>query len=541
MAIRIPTYERQIEAPQQKAATTQMANPLRPAYGEDIHGAVGNVGKALEQLGDELIKINAKNTKDKIMLATNKFDIEYKKFKAELGTRSDYQNFSADTDKFLETQLGIMKQEFGEDLFSRWWNTEGQLLNDTVKAETDIMKLPASIKQQNKLLKDNINTQAYNYAASPKDLKTEILNSVKTQIETSNQPAEVKIALLRDMQSSFAKGDIEYNIYDNPEMVKQRILSGQYKEKYKDEKGQEKTRSFITPQEEARYLHRCDTIIKSREGTIKDSKIKPFYDEFEEKYAQSPALANQYLNSLRDRKKLKEAGLDTKQINTTLKAMETAMTEGEFGQESIAIEQENTIDKRMLIMEDKDLKKTGDFLPVEKYVEFVNDCNAVLNPENLTRRDYSKVIKNRDEILARMGDSIKQEDYSPTTDIDTTKGIFFRTTNNGYLRDQLREVFVKSGMLEDNDFKDITNQDVGAIYANAYQYCSGMNMSGVKDQKSEIKIQEAVSKAVRNWVSAKTNKTAEEAQEYLIGKKLIKLRKDTKEESQGIVLNSYKE
>lgn len=541
--IRIPTYERQVEAPQQRASQAKAPDPLRQAYGENVAQATGNLGKAMMQIGDDFIKIQAKNNKDKILLETGKFDIEYKKFQAGLKNRDDYENFSADTDNFLDTSLTNMKNNLGDDLFNKWYKVEGQLLVDTIKAQTDIMKVPASIKQENKNIKDNISTQSYNYATGDDTTKSVIYESVVNQIQNSAQPADVKLGMIRDTQSAFAKGDIEYNIYDHPEEVKKKIENGAYREKYTDKDGKEQERSFITPQEEARYLHRCNTLIESREGTTKDAMVKPYYDKFEELYYQSPALAKAYYDGLKNRRELKDAGLKTNQINTVLNAMNRAIEGGVLGQQSLAMEQENTIDKRILFSEDKEAGKTGDFLPIEKYMEYLDKCNADLNSGALTTADYDKVLKNRNEAYLRLGDNIQKENYYPTTETDTSKFSWYRwkSTNNGYLKDELKNLFVDSGMLEEGEFKGISKQEVGLIYANAYKYCGNIDMTKVKDSNSEIAIQEAIGKSLIEYVSAKYGKTAEQANEYLIGNKILKLRKDVKDEEVGFTLNSYKD
>lgn len=538
--IRIPTYERQVEAPQQRANQAKAPEPLRQAYGENVAQATGNLGRAMMQLGDDFIKIQAKNNKDKILLETGKFDIEYKKFQADLKNRDDFQNFSDDTDKFLDTQLTNMKNNLGDDLFNKWWNVEGQLLTETIKAQTDIMKVPASVKQENKNIKDNINTQAYLYATGDDIAKGVIYDSVKNQIENSAQPEAVKLGMIRDMQSSFAKGDIEYNMYDKPEEVVKKIESGAYKTTEKDSNGNDVTVSFITPEEEGRYLKRCKAIIESREGTTKDEKVKPYYDKFEELYSQSRELAKKYYDGLKDRKELKNAGLKTNQINTVLNAMNRAIEGGVLGQQSLAMEQENTIDKKLLFIADKEAGKTGEFLPIEQYVDFIDNSNEKLNSGALTTADYDKVFKNRNEAYLRLGDNIKKEEFFPTTETGN-RNFYLWSTNNGYLKTELQKVFTDSGMLANGEYKDITSQEVGMIYANAYKYCNAIDMNKTKDSRSEVAIQEAISKSLIEWTMAKYGKSAKEASEFLIGNSILKLRKDIKDQELGFTLNSYKD
>lgn len=538
--IRIPTYERQVEGPQQKASKAKAPEPLRQAYGENVAQATGNLGKAMMQVGDDLIKINAKNNKDKILLETGKFDIEYKKFQADLKNRDDYQNFSADTDNFLDKQLTNMKNNLGDDLFNKWWKVEGQLLADTIKAQTDIMKVPASIKQENKNIKDNIATQAYNYATGDNITKSVIYDSVVNQIENSAQPADVKLGMIRDAQSSFAKGDIEYNMYEKPEEVIKKIEGGAYKETYTDENGKKQTRSFITPEEEGRYLRRCKALIESRKETTKDEKVKPYYDKFEELYSQSPALAKEYYDGLKDRNELKNAGLKTNQINTVLNAMNRAIEGGVLGQQSLALEQENTIDKKLLFSADKEAGKTGEFLPIEQYVDFIDNSNEKLNSGALTTADYDKVFKNRNEAYLRLGDNIKKEEYFPTTETGN-RNFYLWSTNNGYLKTELQKVFTDSGMLANGEYNNITSQEVGMIYANAYKYCGNIDMTKTKNSQSEIAIQEAISKSLIEWTMAKYGKSAKEASEFLIGNSVLKLRKDIKDQELGFTLNSYKD
>lgn len=553
--IKIPTYERQVDGPQQKASQAQAPAPLRQAYGEDVAQATGNFGKAMQQLGQDFLKIDAKNTKDRIMLATNRFALEYKKFQADLKNRDDYQNFSADADKFLDTQFSAMQKDFGDDLFGKWWQLEGQLLSDTVKAETDIMKVPASLKQENKTIKDNISTQAYNYATTPdtNPNKPLILQSVLDQIDSSAQPADFKLGMKRDAQSEFAKADIEYRIYDTPEKVKKDILSGKYKIKEENAEGKEETISFITPQEEARYLKRCDTLIKQHEGTRFDEQLSPVYEEFNDLYAVSPSLANQYyLDLTNNRTKLREKGVPDKKMNTVLNYMKSVVNNpnGEFAINSIYLKDQNTEEGKDLLREDKDLAKEGKFLGIENFVNYINKTNALIDSKDLREIDKQVLLKNREKVLTRLGDNIRQEKYSPTTDtesdvwdINLTDGNprLFSATNNGYLKERLKDAFVKSGMLEEEEFKNISVQDVGAIYANAFQYCGNMNMSDIANTDTQLKIQEAVSKAIRNWVAVSKGKKAEQAQDILIKDNLLVLADNVKQQSQGISLNSYKE
>ena len=80
---------------------------------------------------------------------------------------------------------------------------------------------------------------------------------------------------------------------------------------------------------------------------------------------------------------------------------------------------------------------------------------------------------------------------------------------------------------------------VGMIYANAYKYCNAIDMNKTKDSRSEVAIQEAISKSLIEWTMAKYGKSAKEASEFLIGNSILKLRKDIKEQEVGFTLNSW--
>ena len=548
--IRIPTYERQVEGPQQKASQAKAPEPLRQAYGENVAQATGQLGKAMMQLGDDLIKIQAKNNKDRILLETGKLDIEYKKFQADLKNRDDYQNFSADTDNFLDTQLTNMKNNLGDELFDMWYKYEGQLFVDTVKAQTDIMKVPASIKQENNLLNDKINQTSYNYAitSGPNANQTKLQKDLIKQatadnINSSFLPEETKKGLMKDLNIKCAKADIDTNIYTAPNMVKERIKSGWYK----GEDGE----NYLTPKQEADYLKKCDMLIKQYEGTIYDDKISPIYQEFNDAFDRSESEAQDiYDKYYENRTLLREKGVKDKDIPKVLKFMEGTLKGGDLWRQSQILAWDNSNKKSNLVSEDKKLAKTGEYANIEDSINYINETNDLLNSKSLNKKDKVSVIKNRNEIYERLGYNVRQEGFAPTTENDSYKvdiswngdvTNWIKATNSGYLLNELKNTFVKSGMLKDGYFQNITDAEVGQIYANAYKYCGAMNMSATRDADSSIAIQDAISKSLTKYVMERHNKTAEQAQEILIGNHILKLRKDVKDQAVGFTLNSYKD
>lgn len=127
--IEIPRYNRQVETIQQKAATTQVTQPLRQGYGEEVHNAVGNLGKAIQQIGQEFVRVQINNDKNKFLIAENNIKLSFKKKQLELEQANsieeydklskDYlENVQKDTKAFLGDRVnGIYEERFLKPMY----------------------------------------------------------------------------------------------------------------------------------------------------------------------------------------------------------------------------------------------------------------------------------------------------------------------------------------------------------------------------------------------------------------------------------------
>lgn len=127
--IEIPKYNRQAETIQQKTATTQVTQPLRQGYGEEVHNAVGNLGKAIQQIGQEFVRVQINNDKNKFLIAENNIKLSFKKKQLELEQANsieeydklskDYlENVQEDTKAFLGDRVnGIYEERFLKPMY----------------------------------------------------------------------------------------------------------------------------------------------------------------------------------------------------------------------------------------------------------------------------------------------------------------------------------------------------------------------------------------------------------------------------------------
>lgn len=144
--IRIPTYERQVEAPQQRASQAKAPEPLRQAYGENVAQATGNLGKAMMQLGQDFLRIQANTDKNNLIITENNIRMSYKQIKPELMKSQSLEEYQQKVDDYLKNIQEQAKAQLGDRAYSVYENTYLKPLYQGIALDLELNKVDMASK-----------------------------------------------------------------------------------------------------------------------------------------------------------------------------------------------------------------------------------------------------------------------------------------------------------------------------------------------------------------------------------------------------------
>jgi hypothetical protein len=542
MPLKIPEYQRQVEGVQGVAAKGVSITPTPEASGMNVVNAIGGAGKQLEQVGLEATKIfnqiDAKNKKDKILIATNNIANEMKLFEADLSTRSDYENFDALRDEHIKNSQQKLKDSLGDDLFEKYMAVEGNTIYNSFSTDVDILKIGSAQKKENENLKIQIDQNAYTYAESNDKMKPVILKNQLDTIDSSNQNGKIKEGLKRDTIVNFSKSEIELGLRNNPESVVSSIKNKKYQ-------------GILSIEEENKYLKEAETIIKANEGTTNETAVN---DAFTKMLGIAQVSQSSFykelefiVNSPNDA--MKKYNVNAKQYLTLVNNVKSIAENKLSNFATNSVIQRNDIESQYKLFQ---INKQGrieneDLDNFESMSNFIDKAETAMSSSLASDRNIiSKQVNN---MYSVMGQSIIEEKYGLKTEADNFKfrlnrkaPFIISMTNNFKIKDTLKKELINTGYLDkfNMDFNGITQAEVGYIYKGAYDYAvkNGIDLNAT-NPKDDIKIKTAVNNSLVDYMMLKYGLSKDKVQAMIDGNKMIVLTNNEKKKQEKADLEKY--
>ena len=522
MALKIPQYESQVQGVQGTASQGAVATPMAEASGENLANAIGNSGKQLEQFGVAITKtyneIDAKNKKDKILIATNNTANDMKLFEAELSTRSDYENFDALRDEHIKSSQQKLKDSLGDDnLFAKYMEVEGNQIYKGFATDVSIIKIGSAQKKENENLKIQIDQNASSYAQSDAKLKPVLLKNMLDTIDNSNQNGATKDGLKRDAMVNFSKSEIEMGLRNNPESVVSAILGKKYQ-------------GILSIEEENNYMKEAKTIIKANEGTTNETAVN---DAFTKMLAIAQVSQSNFYKELEfivnaPNDAMKKYNVNAKQYLTLVNNVKS-IAENKLS---------NFATNKQGRIENEDLDN------FESMSDFIDRANTAM--ASSIASDRNTISKQVNSVYNVMGQAIIEEKYLPKTESDNWKITgsipFVNTTSNFKIKSMLKSQLVKSGYLSKfgMEVNGMTQTDIGYIYKTAYDNAirDGVDLNSTSSNDN-IKIKTAVDNSLKLYMMLKYNLKSSEVQAVIEGNKMVVLTNEEKKKEEKADLEKY--
>ena len=235
--IRIPTYERQVEAPQQRASQAQAPEPLRQAYGENVAQATGELGKSLEQLGQDFLRIQANTDKNKLLIAESTIKNSYKAKQLELMKANSVEEYEQMSNDFLEKVQQDTKDFLGDRVYNLF-QPQLQPMYEGMALELQMNKIgiaqKTNLQDLSKLIDAGTNNIAF--AQDGFDIDAQRANII-TAIETSPQDQITKDKLMTTANKKMDEAEIYRKAVLEPNTIIDEIKDpNNYKSLSADEK-----------------------------------------------------------------------------------------------------------------------------------------------------------------------------------------------------------------------------------------------------------------------------------------------------------------
>ncbi len=536
--IKVPAYERQIEGPNQNASRARAPEPLRQAYGENVAQATGSFGKAMQQLGQDMIQINAQINKDNLSLQTAKMNDAFKVFYAEMKQRDDFYNFDADTDKAIDTQLSQLKARLGNDrLFDKWYAVEGKAYVESLKTQTQLMKLPAQYKYNKNNLEQLGQQLSYDYATGSDGAKIEFYQTIENNKVLSQQDKE---DALYKFERSYAINEIESMINDYPQQVIDNINSNKYIYDIGGEKGDD-----LSPKEKAMYLKRAENIRDAKDKTVLSETMEDVMDW----WGSMPMFEkNQtYKKIVAEKEKTGRSMLDDmfpnlkgKKQERFINYMGSVVNDNANGFNSMG---EYIVQQNQQLY-DQTFNNRGEFkkdVPFTQAIAIYSQLSATLKNEdmNLSPEKTEKLNKLRNLVLFNLGNNVLSNTIESPSGFQTSGG---RKTNNfEFARDTLREVLERDGFvnyfgaIENNS---MTTEDIGTIFTDVFLSIENKGIDPTaRDSKREV--MNVIATEIRDYYAQKLGWSREQANAFLINKKVINYSDTANKDSADLILEGY--
>lgn len=536
--ITVPKYERQVEAPQQNASQAKAPEPLRQAYGENVAQAVGEFGRAMTQLGDDLIKLDAQINKDNLVLQTSKMNDAFKVFYADMKNRDDFYNFDKDTDNLIDDQLKQLKTNLGNDtLFDKWYSVEGKAYVDSLRTQTQILKLPAQYKYNVKNLAQLGEQLSYDYANGDETAKVTFDEAVESNAVLKKAD---KDNLIFNFQKSYAKNELESLIDDHPQQVIDNINSKKYKFEIDGDEW-----DALSPKEEAYYLRRAKNIQDAKDKTVLAESLEEMNDWWN---SMNILEKNQkYKQIIAEKEKTGKTMLDdmfpevkSKKKDAFINYMGSYINDSANGFNGIGeyILQDNKQKYDQIFDSRGNFKKD---IPFTDAIVLYSELSATLKAEdmNLSPEKKEKINKLRNLTLTNLGNNVLSNTIETPQAYQTSGG---RNTNNfEATKNMLREVLERDGFIDyfgAIEGASMTPEDIGAIYTKIFLEIEKEGIDP-KTKDNTQKIMNIIAKNIRNYFANNLGWSQEQANAFLINKKLIKYQDEADKDNADLILERF--
>lgn len=564
--ITVPKYERQVEAPQQNASQAKAPEPLRQAYGENVAQAVGEFGRAMTQLGDDLIKLDAQINKDNLVLQTSKMNDNFKVFYAEMKNRDDFYNFDKDTDKEIETQLKQLKASLGNDtLFDKWYAIEGKAYVDSLRTQTQILKLPAQYKYNVNNLAQLGEQLSYDYATGDDTAKVTFEEAVDSNAVLKKAD---KDNLIFNFNKSYAKNELESIIDDHPQQVIDNINSKKYTFEIDGDKW-----DALSPKEEAYYLRRAKNIQDAKSKTILAESLEGFNDWWN---SMNIFEKNQkYKEIVADKEKTGRSMLDDmfpeikgKKQDSIINYMGSCINDSANGFNAMGdyIVQDCEQQYDQVFDSKGNIKKD---IPFTEAIALYSNLSAIAKNQslNLSPEKEEKINKRRNLTLTNIGNGVLSNTIQTPSYFQTSGGK--KTNNFEMTKNAFREVLEKDGFI--NYFgaiegASLTPADVGTMFVDVFLTLEeeGLNPASLpanvdpnirtnkrraEKAKKEMTtpelvdnkgaIMNVVAKTVRDYFAKKMGWSLEQANAFLVNKKIINYQQTANKDNADLILEGF--
>lgn len=415
--IRIPSYERQVEVPQQRASQAQAPAPLRQAYGEDVAQATGQFGKAVADLGKSMINIE----KNKMLVLENKLNSLFKIDLATAKQASSLEEYNEKQKSSIENMKSVAQEYLG-NAYNVWEQKVGKELFTQANINYDINKIPFVKEQQQRSFKDLANQYSSVWSQSNPEEKIQMAVAFETDIKDSNlspleQRKEIQNFATLCINNSIANASPTDYLNISKEIANSDLDEDK---KYLLQKRLVSHISSSTNNSNPDIFRSLEQRINN--GTIDDGDIQSLYNKGDLTRTERNALLKQYNSPFNQAKK--EGETEIKKFLATNPFSDKY--ESQSAKQQMALD---TYNSRLLARQD-DIKK-GKIRPIQIAQQIVYDLNS----------DYINVKQSGlpiPDLMKRIGRS--RQDMIAYTSAD--------------LKEAIKSLSLRRGEMEEGDFRE---------------------------------------------------------------------------------------
>lgn len=360
--IRIPTYERQVEGPQQRASQARAPEPLRQAYGENVAQATGELGKAIMNTGVSMINIE----KNKMLILEKRLDTIAKTDLAlakESSTLDEYNQKQKDSIEYMQQTA----KDYLGNTYNAWEQGVGKDLFQQTNMAYELNKIPFIKNQQLKSFADLREEYASNWHNSSEQERLDMTTSFVVGLEGSNlNPVEQRNELQKFQVSCFNNEILNSNPL-NYDRISKEINNSDLDEDKKYLLQRRLLTQVSTPQSKSDpdYIRNLEQRIAN--GTLTDDDIQSLYSKGDITKTEKSSLLKQYNAPYNQEIKAGETEIKKFIVTNNLSP--------EFERQSA--KQQVALDtyRAQLVARDEDIRK-GKIRPIQIAQQIVADLNS---------------------------------------------------------------------------------------------------------------------------------------------------------------------
>lgn len=362
MAIRIPTYERQVEVPEQRASQAKAPEPLRQAYGENVAQATGELGKALMNTGVSMINIE----KNKMLALESKLDSLAKNDLAMAKKSSSLDEYNQIQTDSIENMKQVAKDYLG-NAYNAWEQRVGKELFTQTSIAYETNKIPFIKDQQLRSFADLREQYASTWHSSNEQERLGMTTSFVVDLEDSNLTQVEKRNELQKFQVSCFNNEILNSNPLNYSRISKEINDSDLDEDKKYLLQRRLLTQVSTPESKGNpdFVKNLEQRIAN--GTLDDSGIQSLYTKGDITKTEKNSLLKQYNAPYNQEVKAGETEIKKFIVTNNLSP--------EFERQSA--KQQTALDtyRSQLVAYDEDIRK-GKIRPIQLAQRIIADINT---------------------------------------------------------------------------------------------------------------------------------------------------------------------